>query len=214
MARSSPKKKTRKRHPATSRAYGPTMCERAKAITRLGATREELAECLGVCFSTIRDWQRKHPEFQEALEAGRVEPDAHVERSLYQRATGYSHDDEEIFVHEGQVIRVPVRKHYPPETKACIFWLQNRRGDRWKDMRTHHLTARVQHEYPEDQLIATLDGIIDRAKLAAASADDESAPLALPDGSVVVSLNGQGHSKDAHGECRVPQGHPPSNGRK
>jgi hypothetical protein len=31
------------------------------------------------------------------------------------------------------VTRVPVRKHVPPDTAACIFWLKNRRPALWRD---------------------------------------------------------------------------------
>jgi hypothetical protein len=58
---------------------------------------------------------------------------------LYQRAMGFEHDSEEIKVvpigqGEGSEIeRVPIRKVYPPDTAAAIFWLKNRQKKKWRD---------------------------------------------------------------------------------
>jgi hypothetical protein len=56
---------------------------------------------------------------------------------LYQRATGFEHDSEEIKImssENGQYVeRVPIRKIYPPDTVAAIFWLKNRQKEKWRD---------------------------------------------------------------------------------
>lgn len=65
--------------------------------------------------------------------------DANVADRLYQRAMGFEHDSEEIKVvsigaGEGsEVQRVPIKKIYPPDTVAAIFWLKNRQKDKWRD---------------------------------------------------------------------------------
>jgi hypothetical protein len=60
--------------------------------------------------------------------------DERVTRSLYQRANGYDYDSEKVFCNAaGEVTRVPVKVHVPPDTVACIFWLKNRRKDLWRD---------------------------------------------------------------------------------
>lgn len=59
--------------------------------------------------------------------------DANVADRLYQRAMGFEHDSEEIKVVEGSIERVPIRKIYPPDTVAAIFWLKNRQRDKWRD---------------------------------------------------------------------------------
>jgi len=75
----------------------------------------------------------------------KTDADARVEASLYHRALGYSYDSEEVRVlRDGQVIRVPIRVHMPPDTTAGIFWLKNRQPERWRDR--HELDQRVQVE--------------------------------------------------------------------
>jgi len=66
---------------------------------------------------------------------GKVEPDNRVERSLYERASGYSYDAVKIFLPAGA--KKPIYAHYvehvPPDVTACIFWLKNRKPAEWRD---------------------------------------------------------------------------------
>jgi hypothetical protein len=32
-----------------------------------------------------------------------------------------------------------VRKHYPPDVTACIFWLKNRQPEKWRDVHRHEV---------------------------------------------------------------------------
>jgi hypothetical protein len=64
-----------------------------------------------------------------------ADADDRVERSLYNRAIGYSYDAVKIFCDKnGKVTRVPCREHVPPDVTACIFWLKNRNPAKWRDV--------------------------------------------------------------------------------
>ena len=63
-----------------------------------------------------------------------------VSASLYQRALGYSHDDVDIKVVRGKIVKTKIRKHYPPDTTAAIFWLKNRQKHNWRDKQEHGFT--------------------------------------------------------------------------
>ena len=110
---------------------------RAQSILRLayerGCTDEEAAELCGVTVQTIHNWRKANPEIFEALRDWKAQADGRVERSLYERALGYSHPEEKIFVHEGVVTRVATVKHYPPDPTSMIFWLKNRQPQQWRD---------------------------------------------------------------------------------
>jgi hypothetical protein len=57
-----------------------------------------------------------------------------VERSLYERANGYSYDAVKIFCdRNGNVTKVPYVEHLPPDVTACIFRLKNRDPQHWRD---------------------------------------------------------------------------------
>jgi hypothetical protein len=59
--------------------------------------------------------------------------DQRVERSLYERAVGYSYHSEKLFCHEGDVIRVPITEHVPPDVKVAMHWLHNRKPKECKE---------------------------------------------------------------------------------
>lgn len=100
---------------------------------RKGATDQEVADELGVCRRTIDNWKAKHPEFLQSVRSWKEEADEEVERSLFERAKGYSHKETKLFCHEGMIVSEEVTKHYAPDTTACIFWLKNRKPQIWRD---------------------------------------------------------------------------------
>ncbi len=113
--------------------YQPDFARQAAKLCALGATDEDLAEFFAVNVRTIGRWKVEHEAFCGALKLGKGAVDDKVERSLYQRAVGYSYDTVKVFTHQGQVIRAEHREHYPPDTTAAIFWLKNRRPEEWRD---------------------------------------------------------------------------------
>ena len=104
----------------------------AKKACELGATDQDLAEMFGVSVRTIYNWQVAYPEFADILELGKAPADNRVKKSLYHRALGYSHPEDDIRVVDGEIVITPTIKHYPPDTTACIFWLKNRMPEEFR----------------------------------------------------------------------------------
>lgn len=102
-------------------------------LSLLGATDKEMADILDVCEKTFNNWKEQYPEFLQSIKRGKANADANVADRLYQRAMGFEHDSEEIKVIDGEVVRVLVRKIYPPDATSAIFWLKNRQSDKWRD---------------------------------------------------------------------------------
>lgn len=115
--------------------------EQAEKLCMLGATDDEIANFFNVSTRTVYRWKNENERFCQALKVGKEAADNRVERSLYQRALGYTHDEEKIFLHEGEAVRVDTVKHYPPDTTAGIFWLKNRRSQEWRDKQEVEVTG-------------------------------------------------------------------------
>ena len=98
-----------------------------------GATDKEMSEVLDVTEQTFNNWKKSHPDFFESLKDWKNEADEKVERSLYERATGYSHKETKFFCHEGMIISEDTEKNYPPDATSMIFWLKNRKPKVWRD---------------------------------------------------------------------------------
>lgn len=107
----------------------------AKGMYEQGATDAEVADTLRVSITTLKTWKTTRPEFLTTLKAGKETSDNRVQRSLYERAVGYTYDSVKIFCNTktGEVTEVPYKEHVPPDTTACIFWLKNRRPAEWRD---------------------------------------------------------------------------------
>jgi hypothetical protein len=116
----------------------------ARFLCRNGATIAQLADVFSVSTQTVNSWRSKYPAFGAAVNEGRLEQfDPRIERSLAERAMGYAVDIVEPFVIDGEIIDHPVRKVYPPDVTAQIFWLKNRKPDKYRDVHRVDLNARV-----------------------------------------------------------------------
>lgn len=113
--------------------YQERYAEMAEKACKAGFTDQELADLFGVSVRTINNWKIEHVEFCAALKTGKDEADERVERSLFARATGYEHDEIDIRVVDGKIVKTPIRKHYPPDATSMIFWLKNRKPEQWRD---------------------------------------------------------------------------------
>jgi hypothetical protein len=129
--------------------YNASYAEEALELVRNGATVSELAVHFEVPIFSVQLWAVAHRDFAAALRVGRVEADDRVERSLYNRAVGYTFDSEKIIYDGGEdgagVVRVPIQEHVPPDVTACSLWLRNRRPEQWHDKRTIDFNANVRH---------------------------------------------------------------------
>lgn len=105
-----------------------------------GATEEEIAEKLGVAYSTFRGYKQKHDELRGVLLTSKELADLNVEAALYRRAEGYK--TREVTrerrlnrqTGEYELIETKVvEKEVPPDTTAIQFWLKNRKPEEWRE---------------------------------------------------------------------------------
>lgn len=122
--------------------YKSEYAEQARKYCLLGATDKELATLFEVHLDTISEWKKVHEEFSESIKKGKDQADANVADRLYQRAMGYEHDEVDIKVVAGEIVKTPIRKIYAPDPTAAIFWLKNRQVTKWRDKQETELTGK------------------------------------------------------------------------
>lgn len=121
---------------------------RIKGWARDGLTDKQIAQNIGITEWTLCSWKNSFPQLAKTLKEGKAPVDIEVENSLLKRALGYQYEEtvteiEEVptgkIDPEGKQITKQV-KHIKkvmrtalPDTTAQIFWLKNRRPDRWRD---------------------------------------------------------------------------------
>ena len=91
---------------------------------RDGLTEEQIAHKIDVGVSTFSEWKKRYPKLQDALKEGKEFADSQVENALFQAAIAGN-------------------------TTAQIFWLKNRRRDKWAD---HPTPVFAQIEFESDPL--------------------------------------------------------------
>jgi len=102
---------------------------------REGLTDEQIARCkIGINVATLYAWQKRFPKIRNALKKGKAPIDTMVENALLKRALGYEVEEEIVEMTDGGKKHMrKVKRHIPPDNVAIIFWLKNRRPDRWRD---------------------------------------------------------------------------------
>lgn len=119
--------------------YTQEYAVQAEKLCALGATNRDLADFFGVTTRTIENWLVEHEGFFRSVKTAKAAADDKVERSLYQKAMGYSFEAVKIFMPAGAdaPVYAPYVEHVPPSDVACIFWLKNRRPEDWREKTEH-----------------------------------------------------------------------------
>jgi hypothetical protein len=104
-----------------------------KTLYRKGCTDAEVAESLEINAGTLYNWKKQHPEFFKTISDWKDSADSEIERSLFERAHGYSHPESTPKWIDGHWEYSSMVKHYPPDATSMIFWLKNRQPTKWRD---------------------------------------------------------------------------------
>ena len=101
---------------------------------RDGLTDEQIAYNIGISRSTLYDWKSKYSDISDALKKGKEVVDIQVENALLKRALGYEFQETRVEKSDKDGTKIiQTLKHIPADTTAQIFWLKNRRPDKWRD---------------------------------------------------------------------------------
>lgn len=132
--------------------FTPEHVELARTMAESGATDAEIAMACQIHLRNFHRWKAVHPELRAALKVGKEVPDQLVERTLLERARGYSYPAVKIFydAKAGRVVRVPYIEHVEPDVTAQIFWLKNRKPEQWRDVKAVEHSGAIRHEHVEE----------------------------------------------------------------
>jgi len=113
---------------------------------RDGLTDVQIAQNIGISASTFYAWRLKFPKISESLKRGKAPVDFEVENALLNKARGFTKTVKRAIkvktkkqlagkgtIEEEHIEYVDEEIYIPPDTTAQIFWLKNRRPDKWRD---------------------------------------------------------------------------------
>ena len=113
--------------------------ERICQWAQLGLTDEEIASNIGVTVATYRKWQKKFPDFAEAVRNATSSPELELEKSMFDLATGKSYVEEiksVIDPNTGKILRIEkTKRQLPPNPALQMFLAKSRMPQRYRDNR-------------------------------------------------------------------------------
>lgn len=126
-------KRFRPKQRSLNKLFLPDYLREVKAVAMRGLSDKDMASVFGIPWDLFKKWKRQYPSFQDAINNGRLNCDAEVLAALYKRATGqFSVPHTEIIKYKDYYETLDVEKHYPPDTDAIKYWLNNRKKDHWQ----------------------------------------------------------------------------------
>lgn len=101
---------------------------------RNGVPLTEIAEKnIGISKTAFWGWYRQSEDLRHACANSKDIADYTVEDALYRRAVGYDYREKLFELVEGEVRLTKIyEKHMPPDTKAIMQYLFNRRPEVWR----------------------------------------------------------------------------------
>ncbi len=113
---------------------------------RDGLTDKQIAHNMGIRRETLIEWKKKYPNISNTLKKGKENVDRQVENALLKKAIGYNaqvnktfklkevyYDENGRRCEKERLVTAVDEVHIPPDTTAQIFWLKNRKPDKWRD---------------------------------------------------------------------------------
>lgn len=113
---------------------------------RDGLADEQIYNNLGISKDSFYKYKKQYSDFSDSLKRGKEIVDYEVENALLKRALGYEYD--EITYENGEEVK-RVTKQVAPDTTAQIFWLKNRKADKWRDKKDVEHSGEINNPYAE-----------------------------------------------------------------
>lgn len=116
-----------------------------KGWARDGLTFDQIAQNMGIHRDTLVEWRKKFSDISDALKSGRENADYSVENELFQSCHTRTitvkkpikvktvKQDGKKKIEEEKVVYAEEEVVVPANVTAQIFYLKNRRPDKWKD---------------------------------------------------------------------------------
>lgn len=102
---------------------------------RDGLNDEQIAHNMGINPRTLYRWKKNNEQICQSIKKGKEVADYIVENALYKRALGYTTVVLEDKLDKDGCVHKDLRRevHVPGDVGAMVFWLKNRKPDKWKD---------------------------------------------------------------------------------
>lgn len=105
--------------------------DKIKEMTQ-NMTEKQIAQTLGVAYSSFRTYKKEHPALVDALKKGRAELVMELKSTLIQKARGFNYEEKKQVIEHGVVVREEIyTKAATPDVAALNLLLKNYDKDNW-----------------------------------------------------------------------------------
>lgn len=95
-------------------------------------TDKQIAEALGVAYSSFKEYKTKYPDLMAAIKKGRQTLVTDLKSTLISKAKGFSYEEKKTIIKAGMVTQeVIYTKYSPPDVAAINLLLKNYDKDNW-----------------------------------------------------------------------------------
>lgn len=132
---------------------------------RDGLTDEQIAKNLGISKTSLYKYKEEHIELFELLKKGKEIIDYEVENALLKKALGFKetvkkaikvknveYDNGRRLRESEDIVMVDEEIFVQPDTTAQIFWLKNRKPDKWRDKQVVESNNTIEVKNPYEGL--------------------------------------------------------------
>lgn len=128
--------KKRKSNAGAKSKYNEDFPTLAEGFARRGLSDAQIADNLGISKDAYYNYQKRYPEFYDAIKRGKSPVDMHVENALLKNALGFEYEEVHTEITKNgdkqNIKKKIITKKQPPNLGAQIFWLINRLPELWK----------------------------------------------------------------------------------
>lgn len=97
-------------------------------------TERQIAETLGVAYSSFRTYKKEYPALVDSLKKGRQKLISDLRSTLIKKAKGFSYEEKKIIKEGGIVVREEIYvKASTPDVAAINLALKNYDSDNWSN---------------------------------------------------------------------------------
>lgn len=166
------KKETRGRKGLYEELVKPFLLQ-VEAWARDGATDEIIYKKLGIGKDAFYRYKKEKKEFSDALKKGKEIVDIEVENALLKKALGFKetvkkavkvkrveYDNGRRELEKEEVVMVNEEVYVPPDTASIVFWLKNRRPDKWRDKQNVEVVVNELENLPPEEAKEHIQGMI------------------------------------------------------
>ncbi len=98
----------------------------------LTMTEKQIAETLGVGYTSFREYKRQYPALVDALKKGRADLVMDLRSTLIRRAKGFQYEEKKIIKEGGEVVQeIHAVKSALPDVAALNLLLKNYDRENW-----------------------------------------------------------------------------------